>query len=282
MTERKRRQPLRPDHVGARLCEWRTRRRESQLALAISADISQRHLSFVESGRTLPSREMVIRLCDALDVPLRARNELLTSAGYAALYPERSLDLAEMAGVREALTRIIAHHEPYPAFVVDRAWRVVMHNESAGRLVAACFDDATLHALSRGGALNFMRMMFEPSQMRPKILNWPAVAPRLLARLRNEARGDPDSPSAALLLELGPSAGSDASAADDERVELPIVPLELRLGETVLQLFNTITTFGTPQDVGLQEMRIELSYPVNAQTRAFLASLHPVSPSTGA
>lgn len=110
MTERKRRQPLQADHVGARLSEWRTRRRESQFSLAITANISQRHLSFLESGRTLPSREMLIRLCDALDIPLRARNELLASAGYAALYPERSLDLAEMASVREALMRIITHH----------------------------------------------------------------------------------------------------------------------------------------------------------------------------
>jgi hypothetical protein len=176
-----------------------------------------------------------------------------------------------MASVREALTRIIAHHEPYPAFVVDREWRIHMHNKSAGRLVTACFDEATLRALSAGGAINFMRMMFEPSQMRPRILNWPAVRRRLLARLRNEAGGDPDSPSSALLEELEPSAGSDRAADDCDRVELPIVPLELRLDGTVLQLFNTITTFGTPQDVGLQELRIELSYPLNPQTRAFLA-----------
>ncbi len=271
MTERKRRQPLQADHVGARLSEWRTRRRESQLSLAITANISQRHLSFLESGRTLPSREMLIRLCDALDIPLRARNELLASAGYAALYPERSLDLAEMASVREALMRIITHHEPYPSFVVDRQWRVVMHNNGAARLVAACFDEATLRALQADGALNLMRMMFEPSQMRPRILNWQAVAPRLLARLRNEARGDPRSPSASLLSEFGPSAGCDLAADDQERTELPIVPLQLKIDGTVLHLFNTITTFGTPQDVGLQELRIELSYPMNSQTRDFLA-----------
>ena len=270
MTERRRQQPLQPDHFGARLSEWRTRRRESQLNLAISADISQRHLSFVESGRTLPSRDMVVRLCDALDVPLRARNELLISAGYAALYPERSLDISEMAGVREALARIVSHHEPYPAFVVDREWRVIMSNDSAGRLVAACIDEAMLRSLSPDGTLNFMRMMFEPSQMRPRIRNWPSVAPRLLARLRNEARGDPQSPSTKLLAELEPSAGCGQSGEEQDRIELPIVPLELLVNGAVLKLFNTITTFGTPQDVGLQELRIELSYPMDPRTRALL------------
>ena len=144
MTERRRKRPLATDHFGRRLSEWRTRRRESQLSLALAANISQRHLSFVESGRTLPSRDMVVRLCDALDVPLRARNELLLSAGYAALYAERSLDLMGMDGVRDALHRMVSHHEPFPAFVVDRTWRVVMNNAGATRLVSACFDDAML------------------------------------------------------------------------------------------------------------------------------------------
>ena len=269
MTERRRKRPLAADHFGVRLSAWRTRRRESQLDLAIAADISQRHLSFVESGRTLPSRDMVVRLCDALDIPLRARNELLSSAGYAALYPERSLDILEMASVRDALSRIVGHHEPYPAFVVDREWRVVLSNGSAARLVSACLDQAMLQSLSPDGALNFMRMMFEPLQMRPRVRNWPSVAPRLLARLRNEARGDPQSPSAALLKELGPQAEADRSS-EAPPVELPIVPLELDVEGATLRLFNTITTFGTPQDVGLQELRIEMSYPMDSATRAFL------------
>jgi transcriptional regulator with XRE-family HTH domain len=269
MTERRRRRPLAADHFGVRLSEWRMRRRESQLDLAIAAEISQRHLSFVESGRTLPSRDMVVRLCDALDIPLRARNELLSSAGYAALYPERSLDVLEMAGVRDALSRIVGHHEPYPAFVVDREWRVVLSNDSAARLVSACLDQAMLQSLSPDGALNFMRMMFEPLQMRPRVRNWPSVAPRLLARLRNEARGDPQSPSAALLKELGPQAEADISS-EAPPVELPIVPLELDVEGATLRLFNTITTFGTPQDVGLQELRIEMSYPMDTATRTFL------------
>jgi transcriptional regulator with XRE-family HTH domain len=269
MTERRRPRPIPADHFGARLNEWRTRRRESQLDLAISANISQRHLSFVESGRTLPSRDMVVRLCEALDIPLRARNELLVAAGYAALYPERSLDIFEMEGVREALDRIVAHHEPYPAFVVDRRWRVIMSNASAARLVSACLDQATIQSLSSDGRLNFMRMMFEPLQMRPRIRNWPLVGRRLLSRLRNEARGDPQSPSAVLLKELGPRADCSPLPDEDHR-ELPIVPLELLVDGSTLRLFNTITTFGTPQDVGLQELRIEMSFPMDQESRTFL------------
>jgi transcriptional regulator with XRE-family HTH domain len=272
MTERRRKQPLPADHFGIRLSEWRTRKRESQLDLAIAANISQRHLSFVESGRTLPSRDMVVRLCEVLDIPLRARNELLVSAGYAALYPERPLDVLAMEGVRDALRRMITHHEPYPAFVVDRTWRVVMSNQSAAHLIAACFTPTMLQSLSAEGALNLMRVMFEPTEMRPRILNWAQVAPRLLTRLRNEARGDPVSPSMVLLRELGPSAAGKSGGEDRDSLELPVVPLELQLGGTTVKLFNTITTFGTPQDVGLQELRIEMSYPVDAATRAYFAA----------
>jgi transcriptional regulator with XRE-family HTH domain len=272
MTERQRKQPLPADHFGIRLSEWRTRKRESQLDLAIAANVSQRHLSFVESGRTQPSRDMVVRLCEVLDIPLRARNELLMSAGYAALYPERPLDVLAMESVRDALRRMITHHEPYPAFVVDRTWRVATSNQSASHLIAACFTPAMLQSLSTDGALNLMRVMFEPSEMRPRILNWAQVAPRLLTRLRNEARGDPASPSTALLRELGPSAAGKSGGEDRDSLELPVVPLELQLGGTTVKLFNTITTFGTPQDVGLQELRIEMSYPVDAATRAYFAA----------
>ena len=204
MVSPQRQQAAHSTRFGTRLSEWRTQRRESQLTLALSANVSQRHLSFIESGRAQPSRDMIVRLCDALDIPLRERNELLNCAGYAALYPERPLEGSEMRSVRDALRRIIDHHEPYPAFVVDRKWRVVMNNEGASRIVAACLDEETVRALSTDGCLNFMRMMFEPTRMRPRILNWTFVAPRLLARLRREAAGDALSPSSALLRELAP------------------------------------------------------------------------------
>jgi transcriptional regulator with XRE-family HTH domain len=177
MVSPQRQQAAHSSCFGARLSEWRAQRRESQLTVALSANVSQRHLSFIESGRALPSRDMIVRLCDALDIPLRERNELLNSAGYAALYPERPLEGSEMRSVREALRRITEHHEPYPAFVVDRRWRVIMNNEGASRIVAACLDEETVRSLSTDGCLNFMRMMFEPTRMRPRILNWTFVAP---------------------------------------------------------------------------------------------------------
>jgi transcriptional regulator with XRE-family HTH domain len=270
MTERRRPQPIPAEHFGTRLSEWRARRRESQLDLAISAHISQRHLSFIESGRTLPSRDMIVRLCEALDIPLRARNELLVAAGYAALYPERPLDILGMEGIREALDRIVTHHEPYPAFVVDSGWQVIMSNASAARLVSACLGEATIRSLSPNGRLNFMRMMFDRSEMRPRIRNWQQVEPRLLSRLRNEARGDPQSPSARLMKELGQSAECSPSPDDHDHLELPTVPLELQVNGSILKLFNTITTFGTPQDVGLQELRIEMSFPMDLESRTFL------------
>jgi transcriptional regulator with XRE-family HTH domain len=273
MDDRQTRLAPRASPFGARLSEWRARRRESQLSLALGANVSQRHLSFIESGRAQPSREMVLRLCDALDIPLRARNELLASAGFAALYPETPLERTEMQCVRDALARIISRHDPYPAFVVDRYWRVVMMNDGAGRVVSACLDRPTVRALSKDGALNFMRMMFEPERMRPRIRNWSQVGALLLARLRREAAGDPRSPSLALLRELAPSADCGEPRDELEESLAPTVPLEILVDGSVLKLFNTITTFGTPQDVGLQELRIELSFPADKETDMALNAL---------
>jgi transcriptional regulator with XRE-family HTH domain len=254
---------------GLCLKRWREGRRESQLSLALSADVSQRHLSFVESGRASPSREMVMRLCGALDLPLRARNELLLAAGFAPHYAERSLAIEPMGPVRAALDRILDHHEPFPAFVLDRAWAVVASNRSGLSLVRACVDETTLAKVSEGGALNFMQLMFEPDKMRRRIRNWERIAPRLLARLRREAAGDPSSPALRLLETLGSAAGLPALEPDAVPLE-PILSLELEVGETVLKLFNTITTFGTPQDVTVQDLRIDMSFPADEATDAWL------------
>jgi len=257
---------------GVGLGHWRAARRESQLSLACLAGVSQRHISFIESGRSRPSREMVVRLCESLDIPLRARNELLAAAGFAPLYPERPLgDGQELAAVRGALELILAHHEPYPAFVLDRAWRVVMSNAAGERLVRACVGAETLARLSETGALNFMRLMFEPLQMRPRIRNWNEVESRLAARLRREASGDPTSPSAQLLGELAQS-GPRATQTDPDLLA-PTVPVELALDNATLRLFNAITTFGTPQDVTVQELRIELSFPADGASRLLLMEL---------
>jgi transcriptional regulator with XRE-family HTH domain len=254
---------------GNRLSAWRAARRESQLSLAYAAGVSQRHVSFLELGRARPSRDMVLRLCEALEVPLRARNELLAAAGFAAVYAERPLGGEALEEVNEALCRILSHHEPYPAFVLDRHWRVVRANAAGERLVNRLADAATLASVAENGRVNFMRLMFEPKRVRARIRNWREIAPALVARMRKEVVADPASPSATLLGELAPA----PMRRDDAAHVAPTVRLELALDEGVLRLFNAITTFGTPQDVTVQELRIEMSFPADAESEALLRRL---------
>jgi transcriptional regulator with XRE-family HTH domain len=241
----------------------------SQLVVATNAEISQRHLSFIESGRARPSRDMVLRICEALDMPLRARNELLGAAGFASYYPERPLDVAELTLAREALGRVLQHHEPYPAMVLDRSWNIVMRNDASKRIMARCVDEVDMARASPDGTLNFMRMMFHPLGMRPHIRSWERTGPNLMARLRREAAASPNSPSETLIRELLPDAGSSKPSLDDTPLS-PTLTLELTIGDDALRLFNTLTTFGTPQDVTLQELRIEMSFPSDEASEALL------------
>jgi transcriptional regulator with XRE-family HTH domain len=256
---------------GSILSEWRAVRRLSQLDLALLTGISQRHISFVESGRAQPSRDMIFKLADGLDLPLRARNDLCFAAGYAPAYPERRLDLAEMKAARRALELILSHHEPYPAVVMDANWNIVMQNAAASRIVARCVKTEAMRQLFPDGVLNFMQLMFSPNGLQPHVLNWTHTRAALLNRLRREAAGTSGSPSEALRRIFdhdAPAPGSDISL-HDEHVE-PMLSLELRVGDTRLRLFNTFTTFGTPQDVLLQELRIDMSFPADEATRRFL------------
>jgi transcriptional regulator with XRE-family HTH domain len=254
---------------GHILSEWRAFRRMSQLDVALAASVSQRHVSFVESGRAQPSREMISKLAAGLDLPLRVRNDLFLAAGYAPVYAERRLDLAEMSSAREALELILRHHEPYPAMVMDARWSIVMQNAAAARLVAACVEADALRRLSSGGALNFMRLMFAPDGLRPRIVNWAETRAALLGRLRREAAANPHSPSGPLRRELdeGESAAERAAA---DRPLAPMLALELRVGEARMRLFSTFATFGTPQDVTLQDLRIDMSFPADEPTRRLL------------
>jgi len=172
-----------------------------------------------------------------------------------------------MKGVREALDRIINHHEPYPAFVVDRRWRIIMGNTSATRLVSACVSGATIQSLSPDGRLNFTRMMFEPTQMRARIRNWPLVGPRL-SRLRSEARGDPQLPSAALLKELGPSADCSPSPEDHEQLELPTVPLELVVDD--IEIVQYDHDFRHASGCGIARTTNRDVFPMDQESRTFL------------
>lgn len=256
---------------GSILSEWRAVRRLSQLDLALLTGISQRHISFVESGRSQPSRDMIFKLAEGLDLPLRARNDLFLAAGYAPAYPERRLDLAEMKPAREALEMILRHHEPFPAVVMDAGWNIVMQNAAASRIVAYCVGADALRTLFPDGVLNFVQLMFSEGGLRPHVLNWTHARAALLNRLRRESAGNPDSPSEALRRKFdsdAPKPGHEIRL-DDERLE-PMLSLDLRVGNARLRLFNTFTTFGTPQDVLLQELRIDMSFPADEATKRFL------------
>ena len=255
---------------GSILSEWRAVRRLSQLDLALLTGISQRHISFVESGRAQPSRDMIFKLADGLDLPLRARNDLFLAAGYAPTYLERRLDVAEMKAAREALEMILRHHEPYPAVVMDANWNVVMQNAAASRIMAYSVGADALRQLFPDGVLNFMQLMFSQGGLRPHVLNWTHTRAALLHRLRREAAGSSASPSEALRRKLDsePTPRNEISL-NDERLDL-LLSLELRVADVRLRLFNTFTTFGTPQDVLLQELRIDMSFPADEATKRFL------------
>jgi transcriptional regulator with XRE-family HTH domain len=255
---------------GSLLRHWRTVRRMSQLDVALSAEISQRHLSFLESGRARPSRGMVLKISEVLEVPLRHRNELLASVGLAAVYAELPLTSAELEAAREALERILRHHEPYPAMVVDGAWNILMKNCASTRIIHACVSEEDLRRLGSGGYVNFIRLMFDPGGMRSHVRSWEATATYLIGRLRREYSADPDSAAAVLLREVLPSAPPHFVPPISALPLPPTAPLELDIDGRLLRLFNTLTTFGTPQDVSLQGVRVEMSFPMDAETAALL------------
>ncbi len=214
---------------------------------------------------------MVLALAERLDLPLRGRNEMLAAAGYAAFYPERSLNSEVLAPTVAILKRMLEHHEPYPAFVLDGGWNLLMINRAAARLFAPARDGA--RDRETVGA-NFLRLMCEANGLRPLIASWPRTGAALLARLRREAAANPGSQSGALLRQLlaedvfppfGVVEQSDAT-----------IPIELRIGERSVRLITTTTTFGTPQDVALQELRVEMSFPADKESEAFLRSLSGV------
>ena len=261
---------------GAVLSEWRALRHLSQLDLASLTGISQRHISFLESGRAQPSRDIIFKLADGLDLPLRARNAIFLAGGYAPAYPERRLDLGEMKAARSALELILAHHEPYPAIVMDASWNIVMQNAAATRIITHCLGADAMRQLYAAGVFNFMQLMFADDGLRPHIQNWTHTRATLLIRLRREAAGNPGSPSEKLRRQFennAPTPGNETALNDEFE---PVLPLELAVGDARLRLFNTFTTFGTPQDVLLQELRIDMSFPADEITRKFLTSASKV------
>lgn len=249
---------------GDLLRHWRKVRGISQLDLALAVGASQRHLSFLESGRSRPSRMMVLALAEGLDMPLRARNEILAAAGYASYYPERSLAAAALAQTTAILKRMLAHHEPYPAFVLDGGWDMLMVNAAAGHLIAAFGNDANFRSGER--RVNFLRLLCDPRGLRPYITSWPHTGPALLTRLRREAAANPGAPVERLLRELLAEGAFPPVAGAEDDVPEATIPVEFRLGDNRLRLVTTTTVFGTPQDVALQELRIEMSFPADDES----------------
>lgn len=258
-------------HVGAMLRDWRTRRRLSQLDLALEAEVSARHLSFVETGRSRPTSAMILRLAEQLAVPLREQNRLLLAGGYAPVHPERDLAEPSMAAVHDALERILAGHAPYPALVVDQGWDLLSANEP----VYALLDGVAGHLLEP--PVNVVRLTLHPDGLAPRVLNLPEWRDHLLARLRRELAVTGDVRLARLLEEVSsfPAPGYDAEARPTAPAASPrgtgglVVPLRLRHGDAVLGMFSTTTVFGTPREVTVSELAIESFYPADDATRAF-------------
>jgi len=253
-----------PTTAGDMLRAWRRRRRLSQLDLALGAEISSRHLSFVETGRSAPSRQVLMRLAEELALPLRSRNALLVAAGYAAVHPERPLDAPDMAPAREAVARILEAHEPFPALAVDRHWTLV----GANRAVAP-FLEGVDPALLESPA-NVLRLSLHPDGLAPRIDNLGEWRAHLLHRLRQQVDHTADPVLTGLLEELS-AYPSRATAGPASTPSAVAVPLRVRgPGGSRLSFLSTTTVFGTPTDVTLEEIALECFFPADDETRRIL------------
>src|SRR5580692_3512762 len=248
--------------LGALLRSWRQERGKSQLDLSLDTGISQRHLSFVESGRSVPSRDFLATVSDALNIPLRERNVLLLASGYAPLYNEQSMDAEQMAIVTQAIDRMLEQHEPHPALVLDRHWNVIRTNDAAPRFFGSFID---LEA--RPKPRNLLDLMFDPAGMRPFVEEWEKVAAGLLQRVRREAVGQVLDAEVQKLMkrlrEYPGVAGLKTSLAPQS----PVLPITFRRGNQRFSYFSLITTVGTPQCITAQEMRVECMFPTDAAER---------------
>jgi len=257
--------------VGDLLRDWRRRRRMSQLALALDAEISQRHLSFVESGRSSPSREMVLRLTERLTVPLRERNAMLIAAGFAPIYHERPFHAPELAVARTMIERILGGHEPHPALAVDRHWTLLSANRAAAALLSG------VSGLLTTGAINVLRISLHPDGLASRILNFEEWRRHVLGRLAHEIDVSADHVLIELLDELKgypvPPRTRPCRSLDGEAHGALAVPLVLASEAGPLSFLSTTTVFGTAVDVTLSEVTIEAFFPADQQTAAAMAAL---------
>jgi transcriptional regulator with XRE-family HTH domain len=257
--------------VGDLLREWRQRRRMSQLDLSLEADISTRHLSFLETGRSQPSRDMVLHLAEQLEIPLRERNVLLVAAGYAPVFAERPLEDPALQAARKAVDLVLAGHEPYPALAVDRHWTLIAANSAVGRLVGGA-DAALLQP-----PVNVLRLSLHPNGLAPRIANLPEWRAHLLARLRRQIEVSADPVLTDLMRELGaypvPSKPRGGRPPNEREFAGVLVPVQFVAEQGVLSLFSTTTVFGTPLDITLSELALESFFPADAATADALRSL---------
>ena len=251
---------------GTRLRWWRKRRGLSQLALAGAAGVSQRHVSFLESGRTQPSREMVLCLAAALAVPLRQQNALLVAAGFAPIWGTRDLTAPDLAPVNQALDYILAQQEPFPALVIDRHWNLLRANAGAQRLTT--FLTAPTSDPAPTGAVNLAEWLLSPNGLRPLLVKWQDVAMHFLRGVQADALADGTPGTMALLQRLLAYPGIPALSQVPvlEEPQPPVLAMHFRQGAISLRLFTTIATLGTPHDVTVQELRIECFFPADAET----------------
>ncbi|MDR7135998.1 transcriptional regulator with XRE-family HTH domain [Lysobacter niastensis] len=262
--------PMPQVQVGALLRDWRAARRLSQLDLALAAEVSARHVSYVETGKSQPSREMIARLADALDMPLRERNALLVAAGYAPRYPETALSTPELSQVSRAIECILEQQEPYPAFLMNRHWDVLMANRAAMRV----------NRFVLGGRdsphRNMLRHFFDPQDLRAAVVNWEEIAGGLIRHLHNLVASAPsDAKARALLDEVLAFPGVPARwrTRELESAPSPLLTTAFRHDGQELRFFSTITTFGTPRDVTLDELHIECCFPEDEATARFCRKL---------
>ncbi|WP_284322072.1 helix-turn-helix domain-containing protein [Dyella acidisoli] len=250
------------------LRHWREVRGASQLGLALEAGISQRHLSFIESGRSVPSRQALTSIVQSLDVPLRERNAVFLAAGYAPVYSEVPWNAKEMQSITRALDRMLRQHNPFPAIVMDRYWNVLTTNASSPRFFGSFIDIA-----ARKEPRNMLHLLFDPDGMRPFVVDWETVARSLIQRVYRETIGRVlDERSSSLLDELFAYPGVDASwrlrGSVGSAPNLPMIPMSFKKHGKILSYFSMVTSVGAPQSVAAQELRIECMFPADEETEA--------------
>jgi transcriptional regulator with XRE-family HTH domain len=257
---------------------WRTKRGYSQLRLSTESGVSQRHLSFLESGRSQPSRDLVLKLGIVLDVPLRQRNAMLLSAGFAPAYQERKMSDPELASVMQAIDFMLRQQAPFPALVVDRLWNLVMFNEPAAGMMKWLLGMPDEAPIPRDGSINVLKLMLDPNGLRRYLVNWQAVCADTLLWIQREAMADgPGSEATSLLAELAafPDMPSVGHVPNLDRRALPFMPLTIAKEGVELNLFTTITTLGTPHDVTVHELRLEAFFPADEATAAWFRTRYP-------